>query len=151
MRYPVPGGHKRRDLFVQVGAWTKSWRPCSVTNLFLRNPNKWKPDGIIYTNLAESSKESNGSKRAVLPMMMITIIRKMSPHALCIISIRINIPILQPIYRQLPFVMCNVLFAGRRNRAVWGVNTFGSLGGHDRGFESHSRHGCLVCVCVSCA
>jgi hypothetical protein len=24
-----------------------------------------------------------------------------------------------------------------------------SLGSRDRGFESHTRHGCLVCECVS--
>jgi hypothetical protein len=38
--------------------------------------------------------------------------------------------------------------AGHSGRAVWGMNCLRSLGRWDRGFESHLRHGCLVCVCV---
>jgi hypothetical protein len=32
------------------------------------------------------------------------------------------------------------------SRAVYGMNCLRSLGSWDRGFESHIRHGCLVCV-----
>jgi hypothetical protein len=37
----------------------------------LRNPKKGKPDGLVTT---EFPKEGYGSKRAVLPMMMIKMI-----------------------------------------------------------------------------
>jgi hypothetical protein len=48
---------------------TQGWRPCSVKKLLLRNPNRWKLDGIIQKNLAESSKVGYGWRRAVFPMM----------------------------------------------------------------------------------
>jgi hypothetical protein len=35
------------------------------------------------------------------------------------------------------------LEAGHSGRAVWGMNFLRSLERWDRGFESHSRHGCL--------
>jgi hypothetical protein len=38
----VTGGHKYRDLVLQVGGWKQGWRPCSVEKLLLRNPKKWK-------------------------------------------------------------------------------------------------------------
>jgi hypothetical protein len=40
------------------------------------------------------------------------------------------------------------LAAGHSSRAARGMNSLRSLGRWDRGFESHSGHGCLVCVCV---
>jgi hypothetical protein len=42
----------------------------------LRNPTKWKPDGL-QINLAGSSKESYGTKMAVLPMMMMMMMMMM--------------------------------------------------------------------------
>jgi hypothetical protein len=38
--------------------------------------------------------------------------------------------------------------AGHGSPAVWGMNCLRSLGSRDCGFESHTRHGCLVCACV---
>jgi hypothetical protein len=38
--------------------------------------------------------------------------------------------------------------AGHGSRAVWGMYCLRSLASRDRGFGSHARHGCLVCVCV---
>jgi hypothetical protein len=40
--------------------------------------------------------------------------------------------------------------ADHSSRAVWGMNCVRSLEGWDRGFESHSRHGCLYRVCLFC-
>jgi hypothetical protein len=46
--------------------------------------------------------------------------------------------------------LCHVIkqFAGHGSRSVWDMNCLRSLGSRDRGFESHSKHGYLVCVCV---
>jgi hypothetical protein len=41
----VPGGHKYRDLVLQVGSWMQDWWPCSIKNLFQnpkKNENKFK-------------------------------------------------------------------------------------------------------------
>jgi hypothetical protein len=38
--------------------------------------------------------------------------------------------------------------AGHSRRAVDGMHCLRSLGSRDRGFKSHSGHGCLVFVCV---
>jgi hypothetical protein len=49
---------------------------CSEKNILLWNPKKWKPDCVILRNeqnLAESSKEGYGSRRAVLPVMIMKI------------------------------------------------------------------------------
>jgi hypothetical protein len=50
-------------------------------------------------------------------------------------------------------VHCNILYrfgryVGHSSRTVYSMNYLRSLGRWDRGFESHSRHGYLVCVCV---
>jgi hypothetical protein len=39
--------------------------------ILLRNPEKWRPNGLIETSVAESSKEGYGLKWALLPMMMV--------------------------------------------------------------------------------
>jgi hypothetical protein len=60
--------HKCRDLVLQFGVWTQGWRPCSVKKKYCyqiqRNENG-------MTNLAETSKEGYGSKRAVLTTTII--------------------------------------------------------------------------------
>jgi hypothetical protein len=38
--------------------------------------------------------------------------------------------------------------AGRIGRAVQFMDCLRSLGRWDRGYKSHLRHGCLVCVCL---
>jgi hypothetical protein len=45
---------------------------------------------------------------------------------------------------------CTIHIADHSGRAVWGMNCLRSLESWDRGFEYHSRHGCLClfCVCV---
>jgi hypothetical protein len=64
----VTGVHKDRNLALQVWVLeTKADGPCSVKTLLLRNPEKLKPDAI-WQNLL---RKFNGSKGAVLPMMMI--------------------------------------------------------------------------------
>jgi hypothetical protein len=58
-------GHKYRGLFLQVGGLTQDWRPCSVKIIVVKSK-------VVKTgcNLEESSKESYGSKGALLPMRM---------------------------------------------------------------------------------
>jgi hypothetical protein len=46
------------------------------------------------------------------------------------------------------FTGVNLWAAGHGSRVVWGMYCLLSLGSQDHGFESHARHGCLVCVCV---
>jgi hypothetical protein len=51
------------------------------------------------------------------------------------------------------FSVCSQSFVDHSERAVYGMmNCLRSLENWDRGFESHSRHGCLCvrlfCVCV---
>jgi hypothetical protein len=41
---------------------------------------------------------------------------------------------------------CNVYGAGHGSRVFEGMHCLRSLGSRIRGFESHSGHGCLVCV-----
>jgi hypothetical protein len=43
---------------------------------------------------------------------------------------------------------CCFEWAGHSSRAVRDMNCLRLRGRWDYGFESHSRHGCLVCVCV---
>jgi hypothetical protein len=38
--------------------------------------------------------------------------------------------------------------AGHSSHAAYGMNCLCTLGHWDHGFESHSWHGCLVCVCI---
>jgi hypothetical protein len=38
------------------------------------------------------------------------------------------------------------IYAGHGSRVVWGMHRLRSLGSRDRGFESHSRHGVLLCL-----
>jgi hypothetical protein len=40
--------------------------------------------------------------------------------------------------------------ADQSGRAVWGMNRLRPLEHWDRGFGSHSGHGCLYCVCLFC-
>jgi hypothetical protein len=69
--HPVSGGHKYRDLVIQVGGWTQGWRPCSVKKLLLRNPKKWKLDGLIEDKSGRIFKGRLWLKKmAVLQMMM---------------------------------------------------------------------------------
>jgi hypothetical protein len=66
--HPVIRGHsKYRDLVLQVGGWMQCWRPCSVNKKIIVAKSK---EVIAGLNLAGYSKEGCGSKRAVLPMMM---------------------------------------------------------------------------------
>jgi hypothetical protein len=44
--------------------------------------------------------------------------------------------------------LVNQLTAGHGSRAVWGMYCLPSLGSCGRGFESRTKHGCLVRVCV---
>jgi hypothetical protein len=46
------------------------------------------------------------------------------------------------------YLFSNLLSAGHGSRAVWGMHCLRSLVSRDHGFESHSGHGCLMCVCV---
>jgi hypothetical protein len=46
------------------------------------------------------------------------------------------------------FTQVTEFSADHSGRAVWGINRLRSLERWDRGFESHSRHGCLYSVCV---
>jgi hypothetical protein len=46
------------------------------------------------------------------------------------------------------FRFTDTLIAGHGSQAVWGMYCLRSVGGRDHGFESHSGHGCLMCVCV---
>jgi hypothetical protein len=43
---------------------------------------------------------------------------------------------------------CMFRSTGHGSRAVWGMYCLRSLGSWDCGLESHSGHGCLMCVCV---
>jgi hypothetical protein len=69
--HPVTGGHKYRDLVLQVGGWTQGWRPCSAKkNIVAKSgevQTRWSNSRIDKTG--RSSKEGCGSKRAVSPMM----------------------------------------------------------------------------------
>jgi hypothetical protein len=52
MGHPVIGGHKYRDLVLQVGSWTQGWWPCYAKKNFVKSTDlKWQ----------ESSKEGYGS------------------------------------------------------------------------------------------
>jgi hypothetical protein len=57
-----------------LGDWTQCWQPCSVKKNTVAISKQVK----IGCNLAESSKEAYGSKRVVLPMliMMMLMIEK---------------------------------------------------------------------------
>jgi hypothetical protein len=46
------------------------------------------------------------------------------------------------------FITLRAVKAGHGSQAVWGMHCLRSLGSRDRGFRSHSGHGCLVFVCV---
>jgi hypothetical protein len=61
---PVPGGITGPpchwdSLVLQVGGWTPGWWSCSVKELLLRNPKKWKPVAI-WQNLLRKAKEQKG-------------------------------------------------------------------------------------------
>jgi hypothetical protein len=60
-RHPVTGAHKYRDLVLQLGGWTQ----------VCKNITAAKSEEVkTGSNLAESSEEGYGSKRALLPMVM---------------------------------------------------------------------------------
>jgi hypothetical protein len=59
-----------------------------------------------------------------------------------------NIRSLHSAHRLYLCVLYSSHIAGHGSRAVEGMNCLRSLGSWDRMFESHTRHGCLVCVCV---
>jgi hypothetical protein len=69
MDHPVTEGDKYRYLVLQFGRWTH----CYVKIIVAKS--KVLKTGWFYSkkNLAEFSKEGYGSKRAVLPMMMMVI------------------------------------------------------------------------------
>jgi hypothetical protein len=56
-----------------------------------------------------------------------------------------------PSYKVLPQVLIAIIIltAGHSSRAVWSMNRLRSLEHWDRGFESHSRHGCM-CTFILC-
>jgi hypothetical protein len=61
--------------------------------------------------------------------------------------------LLQPTYWLLMCWCATCAWAGHSGRAVWGMNCPRSLEHWNRGFEPHSRHGCLcafiLCLCCS--
>jgi hypothetical protein len=54
--YSVTGGHKYRDMVLQVAGWTQVWQPCSVNKSLFRNPN-WRADAIWQNFLRESTAQ----------------------------------------------------------------------------------------------
>jgi hypothetical protein len=65
------------------------------------------------------------------------------PHFRCIF----NPPAVQ--WPSLAFCGLSFIYAaGHGSLAVWDMNCFRSLGRRDGGFESHSGHGRLICVCA---
>jgi hypothetical protein len=55
-----------------------------------------------------------------------------------------------PEFSGLSFTPVMFSRGGHGSRAVWNMYCLRSLGSRDRGFESHTRHGCLICVFILC-
>jgi hypothetical protein len=94
---PLPGGvtgalchwsHKYRDLVIQFGIWAQGWRPC-YKNYWCWVQRRKNRKIKFKTNPVESCKEGCGSKRAILPMIiiiMISILTSLAITYLCNIN-----------------------------------------------------------------
>jgi hypothetical protein len=63
----VTGGRKYRDLVLQIGGWTKKTDKLPLLKEIVAKSEEVK----TVSNLAEYSKESYGSKTAILPKLTI--------------------------------------------------------------------------------
>jgi hypothetical protein len=61
------------DLVFQIVGWTQGLQRCSVKKNINAKSKKVNTGWCSHANLAASSKEGCGSKRALLPMMVVVI------------------------------------------------------------------------------